>query len=183
MHPFVLTALALTAVGALLKVLIPILREDHKRAKYIELGKRRRTPEAAETEAEPDEGAGRDDGRKVLIVFVVVVAVFGLATLVRYWNVIRQNQDSLYFSAWLFISMVGGMFVQVVAHNYRDGKSLFGVTRDQLVFPILFSVIVFYPIWAIAASASPGFFPVHAAFLNGYFWESVVSTASPPKPR
>jgi hypothetical protein len=49
-----------------------------------------------------------------------------------------------------------------------------------LIFPILFSVIVFYPIWSIATTNPRGFFVFYAAFLNGYFWENVVSSIKAP---
>ena len=118
-------------------------------------------------------------GRLVLLAFVAIVAVFGLSSAVYYWPVIRANRADLYYGVWLFFTMVAGMFVQVVAANYRSQKPLFHVDASQLIFPLLFSLVVFYPIWSLAADAPRNLFAFHAAFLNGYFWESIVSSAKP----
>jgi hypothetical protein len=113
-------------------------------------------------------------------VFAVVVVVFGIITAWRYWERIKQNDELLIYGGWLFIAMVFGMFVQVIASNYRAGKPLFHVSAAQLIFPILFSLIVFYAVWVTASTAPPGLFSFYAAFLNGYFWESVVNTTRLP---
>lgn len=118
-------------------------------------------------------------GPVVLLIFVGVVAVFGLVTLVYYWQEIIANRDNISFAAWLFLTMVAGMFVQVVAENYRSHKPLFRVDASRLIFPLLFSLVVFYPIWSLTADAPRNLFAFHAAFLNGFFWESVVSSAKP----
>lgn len=120
--------------------------------------------------------------RKVLVYFAVVVGIFAILTLRRYWLALRENEDIIYFAVWLFIAMVAGMFVQVLSSNYRSGKPLFEVKPDQLIFPLLYALVVFYPIWAIGASAPKSLFSFYAAFLNGYFWETVVSSAKLPTP-
>jgi hypothetical protein len=99
----------------------------------------------------------------VLWPFAAVVGIAGLLTLIHYRDVIAHNQDSFYFWVWLFIFMVAGMFVQVIASNHRAGRALLDISASQLVFPVLFSVVVFYPIWAIAASASHSFFSIRVA--------------------
>jgi hypothetical protein len=76
--------------------------------------------------------------------------------------------------------MAAGMFVQVLTTNYRHERPLLEVTPAQLVFPLLFSPIVFYPIWLVGGDRGPGAFPFYAAFLNGYFWQSVVSAVKAP---
>jgi len=119
--------------------------------------------------------------QKVLGAFAIIVIIYGILILRRYWHVLKDNEDSVYFALGLFLTMIAGMFVQVLASNYKLGNPLLRITASQLIFPLLFSIIVFYPIWAIAASATHSFFSIHAAFLNGYFWESVVSSAHPPK--
>lgn len=173
-------AAAITVAGSLMKMLIPVLLKSEqttKEARYIELGPQ----ETGSEETAINQSTTSSNAKKVLWGFTCLVFVFGVITLIRYWDFIRINQDSFYFVVWLFIFMVAGMFVQVIASNYRDGKRLFGVTASQLIFPVLFSIVVFYPIWAIASSATHSFFSIHAAFLNGYFWESVVAAATPPK--
>ena len=113
--------------------------------------------------------------------FVIVVVIFGLVTVVYHWAIIVQNTTELLFSFWLGITMICGMIVQVITTNYKKTQRFLTITVDQLVYPLLFSFVVFYPIWAIAASAPKNFFVFHAAFLNGYFWESIVSSSRPPE--
>jgi hypothetical protein len=116
-----------------------------------------------------------------LIAFALIVIVFGLFTAVFFRQALFAHPDEIIFAVWLVLAMIGGMLAQVVAANYRAHNELFSVSRDRLLYPLLFSVIVFYPVWALAASSTRGFFAIHAAFLNGYFWESIVSAAKPPK--
>ena len=113
-------------------------------------------------------------GSVVLLVFAGISVLFGAFTVYRYREQLEAAQDIALFVSWLFLTMVGGMFVQVITTNYRDGKPLFDVSASQLIFPLLFSVIVFYPIWAIASQATDSAFAVYAAFLNGFFWQTVV---------
>lgn len=122
-------------------------------------------------------------GMRILTGFTVIVFAFGLLTLKRFWPEIERNEKNLYFAAWLFLTMVAGMFVQVLASNYREGNPLFVIEAGRLVFPLLFCLVVFYPIWSLAAGAPTNLFVFHAAFLNGYFWESVVSAARAPMAR
>lgn len=159
---------ALTAL--LLTVLSPALTFVAKRLHKIQvsktLGPRRPPPNTS--------------GRRVLIVFTVIVIVFGAFTLFRYWDAVVRNQDQLIFGVWLFLCMVAGMFVQVLINNYRAGNPLLMVTATQLIFPVLLSPIVFYVIWSTAGASPQGYFAVYCAFLNGYFWESTVSKVNPP---
>lgn len=122
----------------------------------------------------------RSSGIKVLLIFGIITVVYAICAAIQYWNEIVQNKDLLNFSAGLFLVMVAGMFVQVIAANYKAGHPLFSVTWSQLVFPLLFGLVVYYPIWALAASSPRNLFSFYAAFLNGYFWESVVSAAKRP---
>jgi hypothetical protein len=121
-------------------------------------------------------------GIAVLLTFAVIVIIFGAFSLFYYWPLISNNDQTLVFALWLFLVMVAGMFVQVLAANYRVGRPLFDVSASQLVFPLLFALIVYYPIWALAASSPHNLFSFYAAFLNGHFWESVVSAAKAPTP-
>ena len=105
-------------------------------------------------------------GAKVLLVFGFIVTVFGVAVIVKYWRDILGAADLFMFATGLFLTMIGGMFVQVLTANYRAGRSLVEVSATQLIFPLLFSLIVFYPIWSLAASAPCNLFSFYAAFLN-----------------
>ena len=119
-------------------------------------------------------------GAKVLKYFAVVVVVFGLITAYVYRAEIWNLRNNLFLAFWLFVFMVGGMFVQVLNANYRKGEALLHIEAAQLLYPLLFSIIVFYPIWVIGSSEGATAFAFYASFLNGYFWESVVASARRP---
>lgn len=177
MNPVLLLIGAITVAGCVLSMLGPLLTGmPPSTPAYITLGE----ADAELAEADQQRERPRKSAKFVLGSFAAVVGIAGILTFIHYRDVIARNQDSFYFWVWLFLFMVAGMFVQVIASNHRAGRALLDISASQLVFPVLFSVVVFYPIWAIAASASHSFFSIHAAFLNGYFWESVVSTASRP---
>lgn len=114
----------------------------------------------------------------ILYGFAIVVLLFGIGTVIWYWKDIRQNIDTVFFCGWLFLTMTAGMFVQVITSNYTANRSLFSVTLSQLIYPLLFSVVVYYPIWVTATASPRGLFSFYAAFLNGYFWQNVVSKAT-----
>jgi hypothetical protein len=131
-------------------------------------------------EATEEEATEQRRARTLMSVLFWFTIAFAVLTAGRYWHELWTHLDDVIFSIWLAITMVVGMLVQVLAANYRSTSKLMPVTFDRLIFPLLFSIIVFYPIWALAASAPRNFFVFHAAFLNGYFWEHVVSTTQPP---
>lgn len=144
------------------------------------------TPEGArESTTRPREKPERvsPSGRRVLLYFSAVVGLFAVLTVAKYWRLLIANEDTVYFAIGLFLTMVAGMFVQVLSSNYREGRPLFEVSTEQLIFPLLFALVVFYPIWALGASAPKTLFSFYAAFLNGFFWETVVSSAKLPDPR
>jgi hypothetical protein len=119
-----------------------------------------------------------DASCQLLLTFAGIVLYFGGSATIHYWHQISFAADKFYLALGLFLTMVGGMFVQVITGNYRVGAvSLFTVTTAQLIYPLLFSPIVYYAIWAVASSSSAGVFSFYAAFLNGYFWQSVVTSA------
>jgi hypothetical protein len=120
-------------------------------------------------------------GVVVLGGFGLLVLLFGGVTLWLYRDRLARLQGVLLLGGWLFLTMVGGMFVQVLASNRQSERPLWHVSSSQLVFPLLFSLVVFYPIWLIGEAGDKGFFAFYAAFLNGYFWESIVSNVQPPK--
>jgi hypothetical protein len=169
-------AASLTVIGSLLPIIFTAIRK-----KKPEVGTEL---EVEETEIDevplPTPGPERwTPAMKVLLSFAAIVFVFGVFVLVYYWDNIKQNPDDIIFFIGLFIFMVFGMFAQVIASNYYDGKPPFDITVPRLVFPLLFSVIVYYTIWALASMAPKGFYAFYAAFLNGYFWENIVSKARP----
>lgn len=118
-------------------------------------------------------------GKVVLMIFTLIVILYGAFVLKSNWEVVAQNKDLLTFGVGLFLSMVFGMFAQVIMSNYKAGQPLLAVSGSQLLYPVLISPIVFYVIWSTVASAPKGYFVVYCAFLNGYFWESTVSKVKP----
>jgi|GEM_PF-5318559 len=116
-------------------------------------------------------------GRWVLYIFALTLIAFGVFALIYYWDIIHKNTDTWLFAAGLFLVMAAGMFVQVLATNYRAGRGLFEITAVELVFPLFFALVVYYPVWASAESSPRNLFSFYAAFLNGYFWKTVVSAA------
>lgn len=119
-------------------------------------------------------------GMVVLLAFLLVVLVLGVIVLVSNWKQVVDQRDTLLGALVLLVAMIGGMFARVIAKNYELGHDPFDVKASQLLYPLVFSVIVFYPIWVQSGSTAPSFFAVHAAFLNGYFWESVVAAVQSP---
>ncbi len=111
----------------------------------------------------------------------MICVLYGIYLLVAYWNEIESNRDLWTFAVGLVLVMVAGMFVQVMIANRKAGKEFFDVTTDQLVLPLLFSVIIFNSIWAGVADAPRNFSAIYSAFLSGYFWEAIVDAAKPPK--
>lgn len=171
-------AIILVIVGSTLGLLTTKLSQkpDHTKGKEAKPG---------------DSGGGRkvtargftlDSATTVLSTFLVVVIAFSMFTVIRYWEEFLVAQDKLVFGTWLFLSMVGGMFVEVLTRNYHNGKKWFDVTASQLLFPLLFSVMVFYPVWITATNASDSMFAIYAAFVNGFYWRSIVANTQPVKP-
>jgi hypothetical protein len=120
-------------------------------------------------------------GQVVLQVFLCVLLVLAVITCVAYWPSLKQNWHDVLYAIWLFAFMVGGMFVQVLYTNQQTGRPLFSLSSADLALPLLFSVIVFYSVWTLAASAPRSMFSVYSAFLTGYFWRNIVTAAKPLK--
>jgi hypothetical protein len=60
-------------------------------------------------------------------------------------------------------------------------RRLRDVSPSRLLFPLLFAPIVYYPIWLVGSKQADTVFSYYAAFLNGYFWQSVVAAAKKPE--
>lgn len=119
-------------------------------------------------------------GKWVLLTFLSISILFGAFSIHHFWDKIKAQQESIFFGVGLFLFMTFGMFVQVLRSNYQNQKKILDISATQLLYPLLFSVIVFYPIWVLGSSASDSAFAIYAAFLNGFFWETVVSNAQLP---
>jgi len=137
-------------------------------------------PRRTVTRSVPVRAPAASPGQKILLGFVVLFAVLGVTTIALYWPEISANRDTMLFAVWLFVTMIFGMFVQVVVANYQAGKAMFDVTVPDLVLPLFFSLVVYYSIWSVASSAPHSLFSFYAAFLNGYFWRNVLASAKLP---
>ncbi len=128
------------------------------------------------TPPEPD-----PKGTRVLVIYGVIVGIAAIVTSVHYWETLRSlHADDFFFFGWLFLTMTFGMIVSVLLTKIREGRPLTEVTVVQLLVPMFFSLVVFYPIWAIASSSPRNFFAFYTAFLNGYFWDKIVASLKPP---
>ncbi len=128
---------------------------------------------------EPHPGRPRTPASILLLGFCGVLFAVGVPTLIYYWKAIISNTDNLIFGIWLFLTMVFGMFVQVMVDNHESGRAILDIRLWDFLFPLFFSLVVYYSIWSVAATAPRGLFSFYAAFLNGYFWRHVVAQARP----
>lgn len=184
-------SLAITIAGGLLAVLPKVLATKHEAASRPEEARKAdfRTTRAApdgvpSTPSPPPSAAASDASRTstgVLGSFAALLLLFAAIAVWRYWERVTALGDTLFLAIGLLLTMAGGMFVQVLSSNYTHDRPLFQVTPSQLLYPLLFSPIVFYPIWLIGDEQGAQLFPFYAAFLNGYFWQSVVASAKRPE--
>lgn len=116
-------------------------------------------------------------GTGVLFGFAGVAFAYLAFLLAARWDVVIASADKIFLAVGLVLTMIAGMIVRVVSSNYQASRQLFQVDWQQLVFPMLFCPIVFFPVWSIASEGGSDLFVFHAAFLNGYFWESIVASA------
>lgn len=117
----------------------------------------------------------------VLAVFATIAVIFAIAAAWRYWPQVIALGDTFFFAGALLLVMVAGMFVQVLSSNFNHDRPLLAITPSELLYPLLFSPIVFYPIWIVGNHQGAQVFSFYAAFLNGYFWQSVVAAAKRPQ--
>lgn len=128
-----------------------------------------------------DTGGAKDrSGTIVLGVFGVIVVIYAVFAAFAYGDKIREYVDDFWLAGGLLLTMIAGMIVRVVSANYQARRVLFKVNWQELVFPMVFSPIVFFPVWSITTEGQSGLFVFHAAFLNGYFWESIVASTRSP---
>ena len=139
-------------------------------------------PAAALLPLQPSSLRRQSTSIKVLTGFAMVVLVFAVVAIWRYWPQVKALGDTVFLAFGLLLTMAAGMFVQGLTSNYNENRPLLDVSASRLLFPLLFSPIVFYPIWLVGNKQGAGLFPFYAAFLNGYFWQSVVSAVRPVEP-
>ncbi|HKB68342.1 MAG TPA: hypothetical protein VKC61_20945 [Pyrinomonadaceae bacterium] len=123
-----------------------------------------------------------NETRLLLGGFAVLVILFGTYNVIHFWDQLKTMQNTLLFCIALFIFMVLGMLVQVAASKHQAGKSMRSISLGEVLFPLLYSIVVYYSIWAFAASGPKSFYALYAAFMNGYFWQNIVSKAKPVTP-
>ncbi len=71
-------------------------------------------------------------GMRLLIAFLGLVGLYLVLAVVRYWPAIRGAEDLIYYGIALFLAMVFGMFVRVMASNRQAGRDYFAVTAPDL---------------------------------------------------
>lgn len=112
---------------------------------------------------------------RILMGFGILIFVVIVITIVLNWGKIIGNLNYGLNIVWLFILMVTGMFSKVFIENYDKDKRRFKqIKAAELIFPLLFSIFIFYPIWSIYSSTEISFFVFYSAYINGYFWENIV---------
>lgn len=114
---------------------------------------------------------------KILTGFLIIIIIYLLITSLVYQDVIFISKDILLKYIGLFLMMVAGMFCSVIKENYESGRGLFDVDDNNLIYPLLFSVFVFYPILIISDSDINNKSLFYTSFLNGYFWKTVITKA------
>ena len=114
---------------------------------------------------------------KVLKAFVIIALVYLLLTVFLNWENIVITKNTILLYVGLFLMMCGGMFVSVIRKNYKDDKELFDVKDSDLIYPLLFSVFVFYPLLIMVDTDQNSKLLFYTAFLNGYFWKTIVTEA------
>ncbi|WP_221392075.1 hypothetical protein [Dyadobacter sp. NIV53] len=116
--------------------------------------------------------------RLIINIFAIIAFTLMAVSVYRDYDLIIKNIDTIIFGCWLMAAIILGMFVQVTNGNYKAGNSLmFDITASQLLYPLFFSIIVFYPTWLSSLKASDPIFPFYLAFLNGYYWKDILSNS------
>lgn len=122
----------------------------------------------------------------ILLVYGLLFLLVATVAAVRYrdWLAALLSQGNMLFLASLFLAMAGGMFTSVIAKNYREKRAFSEVTAFQLLFPLVFSPMVFFAIYLTSGKINLGQDPTFGlctAFIYGYFWERVVVALDPTK--
>lgn len=159
MNSILFVALSITFIGALLSFFVQDL---HYRSAF------------------PVSKSKASNGLRVLIIFSGICVSFLCFVVWRYWPEIVKREQDFIWSFGLYLFMALGMFVQVISYNHQKGRALLNVTATQLLFPLLFSPIVFFPILGLSSDGEIKAFTWYSAFLNGYFWETIVTSVHAP---
>lgn len=98
-----------------------------------------------------------------------------------HWITEATKYKSLIFGS----HMAGWMILGMLANYYWDllnaGKNLSDTNLNELLLPILVSPIVFYVVWSLWGGENGviAFSWNLVAFQNGFFWQVVLSKATP----
>jgi len=124
-------------------------------------------------------GDAKNGAKIIFSIFALIIVIYFLLCAIIYWDKIVLSTDNMILCVWMFIFMIIGMFVQVISSNHHSGKSIFAIEAGDILYPLLFSVIVYYPTYLIGLSSSNKAFSLYAACINGYFWQSIVTNVKP----
>ncbi len=121
----------------------------------------------------------------VLVVFFAFLTVSALVQLLLYWrdlatpNARVEFLRTLTFGGLLAGVTAAGMLARYFWELFQSGRSVADADPSVLVLPLLVSLMVFYPLWTMVTGATRNFFPIVAAFQNGFFWQTLFSGLTP----
>lgn len=137
-------------------------------------------------------GAKRLPKPRAITVVLVMFGILLLASCVVYvgavWSRLAtpEAKDQFLMTAlyavFLFILMIGGMFAKYFYDLFQSGQGFPDAKLKDLLMPLLVSLMVFYPLWVMAAGSPKNLFPIIAAFQNGFFWQTIFSRVQAPPP-
>lgn len=115
-----------------------------------------------------------------LIIFSGIVFAFIVITIILFWNKIEIQKEKALLYIGLFLTMCCGMIVRVISTNIEIGRDFFDIKISELVLPILFSIIVYYPIVLMVEDLSNKVYTlIYTSFINGYFWKTMIASLTP----
>jgi hypothetical protein len=120
----------------------------------------------------------------VLVVFLVFLSVSAIVQLLLFWRDLATPHArteflrTTSFGVLLLGVTVAGMLARYFWELFQAGRSIADADPSVLLMPLLVSLMVFYPLWTMVSGAR-GFFPIVAAFQNGFFWQTLFSGLTP----
>lgn len=119
--------------------------------------------------------AARGPGEIVLTVFSLVTAIGAGVAVWRYWKQIKAQLPGILEAGGALVVLVGGMIARTVMSNLDAGQPPLDGGWWHWLRPLLVSSIVFGSMWfSIPKEQRSLAFLLYSAFVNGYFWHSVL---------
>jgi heme/copper-type cytochrome/quinol oxidase subunit 2 len=119
--------------------------------------------------------AARGPGEIVLTVFSLVTAIGAGVAVWFYWKQIKAQLPGILEAGGALVVLVGGMIARTVMSNLDAGQPPLDGGWWHWLRPLLVSPIVFGSMWfSIPKEQRSLAFLLYSAFVNGYFWQSVL---------